>query len=92
MTPVQGWGHMREAYAPERKALMIDGKPIDLDLTWITGPLERKIEGFRGDPPKVREEGRPVLEEDRWGAKSFTMPASKQKVDARRATPLRASG
>ena len=34
---------------------MIDGQPLDLDLSWITAPLERKQqEGFRpSSPPKV---------------------------------------
>lgn len=89
--PLSGWGHAREAFNP-KKPIFIDGKPLSIDLEWITGPLERKIEGFRGSPPKVREGEAPKPGQDPWGPVPFTMPASKQTAYARRAHPVRASG
>ena len=89
--PLAGWGLARETFNP-KKPVFIDGKPLSIDLEWITGPLDRKIEGFRGLPPKVRDEEGPGPNQDPWGPVPFAMPASKQKTAARRATPVRASG
>ena len=88
--PVQGWGVVRQQINPH-KQVFVDGQPLDLDLSWIAGPLERKLEGFRGSPPKVRE-AEQAGGSDPWGPVPFSMPASKKKADQRRATAVRASG
>lgn len=88
--PLKGWGRAREEFNP-KKPIFIDGKPLSIDLEWITGPLERKIEGFRGSPPKVRE-APPPSGPDPWGPVPFSMPGSQPKAHARRAHPIRASG
>jgi hypothetical protein len=84
---------------------MVDGKPMDLDLSWIVAPLKRDAGGFRpkhhpsGGDWKVAQgmEKRdrsppPQAVQEAVGPVAFSMPATAAKAAAMRATPIRASG
>ena len=92
-----GWDVARTHYKPK-----VDGVPLDLDLSWVLAPLQRKAGGFRPPAPPMVPDEKPFGEVEAqalWGPVpaqvgpvAFSMPGSPEKAAARRAHPTRASG